>query len=111
MREDRSNHVRVDFGCTGSPAARSIIEAIGSLLAPINASKIEPAGGGADIGPIMATGVPGKGLNVDGTRYFWYHHTDADTPDKLDRAEVQRCVAVMAVMAYIADDIEQTLPR
>ena len=99
------------IGFTGSPAARSIIEAIGSLLAPINASKIEPAGGGADIGPIMATGVPGMGLNVDGTRYFWFHHTDADTPDKLDKAEVQRCVAVMAVMAYIAADIEQALPR
>jgi carboxypeptidase Q len=51
------------------------------------------------------------GLNVDGSRYFWFHHTDADTPDKLDRAEVQRCVAVMAVMAYIAADIEQGLPR
>jgi len=99
------------FGFTGSPAARAIIEAIGSLLAPINASKIEAAGGGADIAPIMATGVPGMGLNVDGTRYFWYHHTDADTPDKLDRAEVQRCVAAMAVMAYIAADIEQTLAR
>lgn len=99
------------FGFTGSPAARRIIEAIGGLLAPIGAGKIEASGGGADIGPIMATGVPGMGLNVDGTRYFWYHHTDADTPDKLDKAEVQRCVAAMAVMAYIAADIEQALPR
>ncbi len=99
------------FGFTGSPAARAIITSIGSLLNPINAGKIEASGGGADIGPIMATGVPGMGLNVDGTRYFWFHHTDADTPDKLDRAEVQRCVAAVAVMAYIAADIEQTLPR
>ena len=99
------------FGFTGSPAARAIVTAIGSLLNPINAGKIEASGGGADIGPIMATGVPGMGLNVDGTRYFWFHHTDADTPDKLDRAEVQRCVAVMAVMAYIAADLEQGLPR
>ena len=99
------------FGFTGSPAARAMIEAIGGLLAPINAGKIEASGGGADIAPIMATGVPGMGLNVDGTRYFWFHHTDADTPDKLDRAEVQRCVAAMAVMAYIAADLEQGLPR
>ncbi len=96
------------FGFTGTPAARAVIEAIGSLLAPIGASKIEASGGGADIGPIMSTGVPGMGLNVDGSRYFWFHHTDADTPDKLDPAEVQRCVAVMAVMAYIAADIEQS---
>ncbi len=99
------------FGFTGSPAARAIITSIGTLLNPINAGKIEASGGGADIAAIMATGVPGMGLNVDGTRYFWFHHTDADTPDKLDRAEVQRCVAVMAVMAYIAADIEQSLPR
>jgi carboxypeptidase Q len=57
----------------------------------------------------MATGVPGMGLNVDGSRYFWFHHTDADTPDKLDPAEVRRCVATMAVMAYIAADLEQSL--
>ena len=99
------------FGFTGSPAARAIVEAIGGLLAPINAGKIGASGGGADIGPMMATGVPGMGLNVDGSRYFWFHHTEADTADKLDRAEVQRCVAVMAVMAYIAADLEQGLPR
>ena len=99
------------FGFTGSPAARAIIEAIGGLLAPIGAGRIEASGGGADIGPIMATGVPGMGLNVDDTRYFWYHHTEADTPDKLDRAEVRRVVAAMAVMAYVAADIEQGLPR
>ena len=97
------------FGFTGSPAARKLVESIATLLAPIGASTIGPSGGGADIGPIMATGVPGMGLDVDGTRYFWFHHTDADTPDKLNPAEVQRCVAVMAIMAYIAADLEQSL--
>ena len=57
----------------------------------------------------MATGVPGMGLDVDGERYFWFHHTDADTPDKLKPAEVRRVVAAMAVMAYIAADLEQSL--
>jgi len=99
------------FGFTGSPAAREMITAIGSLLAPIGAGTIGAAGGGADIAAIMSTGVPGMGLNVDDTKYFWFHHTDADTPDKLDPAEVQRCVAAMAVMAYIAADLEQALPR
>jgi hypothetical protein len=31
----------------------------------------------------MKDGVPGMGLIVDGSKYFWYHHTDADTIDKL----------------------------
>jgi carboxypeptidase Q len=88
-----------------------VIEAIGGLLAPLSAQKIESSGGGADISAIMATGVPGMGLNVDDSRYFWFHHTQADTPDKLNPADVQRCVAVMAVMAYIAADLEQSLAR
>jgi carboxypeptidase Q len=97
------------FGFTGKPEARAVIEAIGTLLTPIGAGRIGPSGGGADIGPIMATGVPGMGLDVDDSRYFWFHHTDADTPDKLSPAEVQRCVAAVAVMAYIAADLEQSL--
>jgi carboxypeptidase Q len=97
------------FGFTGPPAARAAVEAIATLLVPIGAGKIGASGGGADIGPIMATGVPGMGLNVDGSRYFWFHHTEADTPDKLDPREVRRVVAAMAVMAFIAADLEQSL--
>ena len=72
------------FGFTGTPAARAAVEAIGKLLEPIGAGTIGAQGGGADIGPIMATGVPGMGLNVEDSKYFWFHHTDADTTDKLD---------------------------
>ena len=66
-------------------------------------------GGGADIGPIMALGVPGMGLNVEDSRYFWYHHTDADTVDKLDPREVAMCVATMAVMSYVVADMPERL--
>lgn len=111
MESDGGVFSPLGFGFTGSPGAREIIEAIGTLLEPINAGTIGAAGGGADIAPLMATGVPGMGLSVDGSRYFWYHHTEADTPDKLDSAEVQRVVATMAIMAYIAADLEQLLPR
>jgi len=48
---------------------------------------------------------------VDGTRYFWYHHTDSDTIDKLDPREVALCVATMAVMAYVVADMPERLPR
>ena len=99
------------FGFTGSDAAFELVRQIGSLLSAIGAGNIARGGGGADIGPIMALGVPGLGLNVDGTRYFWYHHTDADTVDKLDQHEVALCVATMAVMAYVLADMPERLPR
>jgi carboxypeptidase Q len=99
------------FGFTGSDEAFAIVSAVGTLLEPIGAGAITRGGGGADIGPMMERGMPGMGLNVEPTKYFWYHHTDADTLDKLDPEEVARCVAAMAVMAYVVADLPEPLPR
>ena len=99
------------FGFTGSDDAFAIMQQIGTLLESIESGVITRGGGGADIGPIMREGVPGMGLSVDGTRYFWYHHTDSDTIDKLDPREMGLCVATMAVMAYVVADMPERLPR
>jgi carboxypeptidase Q len=50
-------------------------------------------------------------LKVDGSKYFWYHHTNADTFDKIDFNEFNRCVAAMAIMAYVVADMDERLPR
>jgi len=99
------------FGFTGSDVAFDIVTEIATLLDRIGSGTITRGGGGADIGPLMATGVPGMGLSVDGTKYFWYHHTDADTIDKLDPDEVALCVATMAVIAFVVADMPERLPR
>ncbi len=101
----------VGFGFTGSDAARAMLRDVISLLRPVGADSLLPAGGGADIGPIMRQGVPGMSHVVDGSRYFWYHHTDADTPDKLDPREAALNVAAIAVMAYVVADMPDRLPR
>jgi carboxypeptidase Q len=99
------------FGFTGSDDAYRTIREIGTLLNRIDAGQITRGGGGADIGPIMKDGVPGMGLRVEGEKYFWYHHTHADTIDKLDPREMAECVAAMAVMAYVVADMPERLPR
>ena len=99
------------FGFTGSDEAFKILQDIGTLLKRIESGEITKGGGGADIGPIMREGVPGMGLKVDGSKYFWYHHTPADTFDKVDKDEFNRCVATMAVMAYVVADMDDRLPR
>lgn len=111
MESDAGVFRPLGFGFSGSDAAYAVIREIGTLLEAIGAGQIVRGGGGADIGPLMRTGVPGMGLNVDGTRYFWYHHTDADTLDKLDPDEVALCVAALAVMAYVVADLPEALPR
>ena len=111
MESDGGVFKPLGFGFSGSDAAYGIVREIGTLLEPIDAGRITRGGGGADIGPIMEEGVPGMGLRVDGTHYFWYHHTDADTIDKLDPAEFNQCVAAMAVMAWVAAEMPEPLPR
>jgi len=99
------------FGFTGGDSAKAIVRQVLSLLDRIGAGTLGGEGGGADIGPIMQLGVPGAGLQVDGTKYFWYHHTNADTMDKLDPREVQMCAAAMAVLSYVIADMPDRLPR
>jgi len=111
MESDAGVFKPFGFGFSGSPEAYQMIREIGGLLDRIGAGEITPRGGGADIGPIMREGVPGMGLRVDGEKYFWYHHTEADTLDKLDPREMAECVAAMAVMAYVVADMPQRLPR
>jgi carboxypeptidase Q len=99
------------FGFSGSDAARAAIRDIASLLRPIGADSVGPGGGGADIGPITRLGVPAMSPLVEGSRYFWYHHTEADTPDQLDPADMQRLTAAIAVMLYVVADMPERLPR
>jgi carboxypeptidase Q len=92
------------FTFGGKDSLLVIIQQIGKLLEPIGASKVSRGPGGADISPLMESGVPMMSLRVDGSKYFWYHHTEADTPDKLDAGELAKCVAAVAVMVYVAAD-------
>ena len=67
--------------------------------------------GEADIAPLLEHGVPNLGLRVDRERYFWYHHTAADTVDKVAPRDLARCTAAMAAMAYALAEMEVPLPR
>jgi len=55
--------------------------------------------------------VPVMELKVEGSRYFWFHHTSADTVDKVNPKELNHCAAAMAVMAYVVADRPEDLPR
>lgn len=85
------------------------LKQVARLLEPIAAADIRDTGGGADIGPIMREGVPGLGLRTTGERYFHWHHTPADTVDKVNPEDLQKQVAALAVMAYILADMPDRL--
>ncbi|HEX6125019.1 MAG TPA: M28 family peptidase [Pyrinomonadaceae bacterium] len=90
------------------------------FLAPVTAvlreqgsgiSQLQPGGVGADIGPLTQQGVPSFAPFFDTRTYFNYHHTEADTFDKVDPKHLAETGSVMAVLAYALANLEQPLPR
>ena len=110
---DGGNERPVGFGVTvpgdDQEAGLEIAGQIGALLAGIDGDMIAAGGGGADIGPLMREGVPGLGFRTVGEHYFDWHHTDADTIDKIERVDFQKAVAMLAVMGYVLADMPATL--
>ena len=110
---DGGNERPVGFGVTvpgdGQERGLEIASQIGALMAGIDAEQISAGGGGADIGPLMREGVPGLGFRTVGEHYFDWHHTDADTIDKIERIDFQKAVAMLAVMGYVLADMPATL--
>jgi carboxypeptidase Q len=97
------------FGFSGSDQARAKIHEIATLLRGIEADRISPSGGGADIGPSVEAGkIPAMSLEVEGN-YFLLHHTPADTIDKIDPMDMARASAAIAVMAYVIADMQERL--
>lgn len=62
---------------------------------------------GADTSPLTAQGVPGFGLTPDPLHYFDYHHTPADTLDKIDPKELAANTAAIAVLTYVLAEMPQ----
>ena len=94
-----------------SPAAFQRAVDIGKLLEGIEGGKMTPGGGGEDIAPLLADGVPGFGVRTVGIHYFDWHHTDADSFDKIVPREFQLNIASLAVLSYVLADMPERLDQ
>lgn len=100
------------MGFHGDEASLAVVKAIADLLAPAGPFSAQAGGPGADISPMVPDGVPTLSLGSDTNQYFRYHHSAADTPDKLDPDELAHGVAVLAIYAYLLADMPGRLkPR
>jgi len=64
-----------------------------------------PGGGGEDITALLRDGVPGMSERAAGTHYFDWHHSEADTLDKVDPEDFRKSVAALAVMSFAVADM------
>ncbi len=92
----------------GPEAAKAVVALAGLLLEqPLVREEI----GGPDLEPLAGAGVPLLGLIQDESRYFDWHHTAADTFDKIDPRSLAESTAFLATLAYVLADDEATLAR
>ena len=73
--------------------------------------ELQEGGVGADIGPLTEKGVPSFAPWFNTRNYFNYHHTAADTFDKINPNELAEIGSLMSVLAYGLANLEQPLPR
>ena len=71
------------------------------VMERVNAGRLLAGRSGADISPMVAAGVPGFGLDPENHRYFDYHHSDKDTPDKVNPRELEMGAIAEALLAYM----------
>lgn len=100
------------LGFSGSVAARHTMSQITSLLTPLGLGDITAGGGGADIGPIAQLGkVPTMAYLGDATRFFVFHHTAADTVERIAPEDVSRAAAAIAAVTWVVGEMPERLPR
>ena len=95
----------------GDAAIEKIMEPAMKVLALQGASIIRPSETGTDIIPLGVAGVPTFDAIQDARTYFNYHHTAADTLDKIDPQTNRENVAVLGVLGYFLANLDQKLPQ
>src|SRR5256714_5978584 len=94
------------------PEVKAMLKAVSSILQESGAGALELSeSAGADIGPMEKAGVPAFAPIQDNRFYFNFHHTAADTLDKINPKHLAENSAVVAVAAYALANSEQPLPR
>ena len=96
----------------GKPALGAWLRPVSQVLEPIGAETNAAAPEtGEDIAGLTEKGVPSFAPVQDSRFYFNYHHTAADTFDKVDPRHLDENGAVVAVLAYALADSGEPAPR
>ena len=113
MESDLGASHPLGFRAKISPEAAARLQPVLEVLRPLEANLILLSNDSpeADLDPLAKPGVPAFGLLQDGRTYFNYHHTAADTLDKIVPLELRENATAMAVMGYALAAMPDLLPR
>ena len=113
MESDLGAAHPLGFNAKVSATALSSLRPVQKILESFGANivRVTNHSPGSDIAPMANAGVPALGIMQDGRTYFNYHHTAADTLDKIVPQELRENAAAMAVMGYAIASLPEPLPR
>lgn len=102
----------VGFSFAGRAGAMPFLAPLSGILREQGAGLTQQQPGvGADVDILTRRGVPSFAPWFDQRTYFMYHHTAADTFDKIDPQEFAKVTSLISVLAYGLANLEQPLPR
>jgi hypothetical protein len=101
----------ISIGLRAGDRAQALLAPWLQPLEMLGAAEFGGESGGADIGPLAAYGVPFVGVQQDVSRYFDYHHSAADTLDKVRPGDLAQTAAAVAWVAYALAEMPEALPR
>jgi len=103
------------FGILASvgPKSEKLFAPLRAALQPMGAHAFtrRDALGTGDLHRLETGGVPSFEPLVDSHSYFHYHHTPADTLDKVDPENLKRNVALMSSLAWFLANIDGEIGR
>src|SRR5438309_9075641 len=112
METDGGADHPIGLNIKAKPEVKAMWKPVAAILQESGAGMLSLAEhAGADIEPMEKAGVPAFAPIQDSRFYFNYHHTPADTLDKIVPKELAENSAVVAVFAYAMANSEQPLPR
>jgi carboxypeptidase Q len=102
--------VGIEIG--GAPSIAEALAPVAAVLRGSGAGMLRTGElAGSDIIALGIEGVPTFAPIQDTRRYFDYHHTPADTLDKVDPVELRENAAVITALAYALANLPERLPH
>jgi hypothetical protein len=103
IESDGGGFTPLGFNCDLSDKQFELASSWLPLLEPYNLFRFRRGGSGVDIRPLKDDRIALFGLNVDGQRYFDYHHTNNDRFEYVNKRELELGAAAMTALVFLLD--------
>ncbi|KYN37903.1 Plasma glutamate carboxypeptidase [Trachymyrmex septentrionalis] len=111
MESDFGTFTPTGLEVSGNNMTQCILQRIMRLLAPLGDMKLKSPCTGPDISFWIKAGIPGGALLNRNEKYFYYHHTNADTMLAENPKALDMNTALFAAVSFVLADISVDLPQ